>query len=148
MANFSYRTHLGSCLLSLSLLAGIAALAGCGAPTLEAVSAQVATPGEARVVLDRIDGKTFELTVINESRSSLVVYRDRVLLNTPGGARSRIPGGLSNLYVIPAGGSHALHVAFDLSGLAPKQSVFVTLNGALEIEGRPVSIQPIEAVVN
>jgi hypothetical protein len=118
-------------------------LSGCAGATLQPLQRQVETAQWARIEVASVVGNVLSFDVYNLSKLSLVVLRDKVVLETPQGRRGREPGGLQHYYNVPPGGMHDLKLKFDLGDCQPGQEVKVLFDSALVVDGTPVPVAPI-----
>ena len=121
-------------------------LFGCAGTTLQATERQVETANLARVEVAEVAGEVLTFDVYNLSKLSMVVYRDKIVLETPTGRRGRDPGGLQRSYDIAPGRMHDVKVKFDLGDCPPGQQVKVLFDSALAVDGTPVPVAPIPFV--
>jgi hypothetical protein len=133
--------------MSARWLAVVLALALSACTTLRWVKTTVDTPEGVRVTLQEVTSDIFRLEVINYGAQPILVDRDRVVLETPGGARARLPGGVGSLYTIGPSGHHAVNVRFDLSGLRGGDRVGICFADAITSGGRAVGVPPIELAI-
>src|SRR3990167_2241806 len=98
-AKATRRGFLRGSLLGFGTLCGVGLL-GCGSTSssLVAQRGEVFTPGAARVVLRSVHDDVISVDVYNQTGAPMVVYRDSFLLSTSTGMRTRLPGGVSNVY--------------------------------------------------
>jgi hypothetical protein len=116
--------------------------------TLRWVKSTVDGPGGVRVTLANVHDDIFELEVVNFGDAPILVDRDRVVLDTPHGARARTPGGIGSLYTIGPAGHHRVNVRFDLSGLRAGDRVGVGFGEAITIAGgQRIEMPPVELAV-
>jgi hypothetical protein len=133
----------------LALVLGLAlALTGCRASSLQPVAPVVDGPGGVRVLLRNQHDEVFRLEVINYGQYPIWVDRDRVVLFTAGGPRTRLPGGIGNLYEVPPGGRHGLNVRFHLGGIHTGERVALSLAGAVTMNGQPLMVPALEFVAD
>jgi hypothetical protein len=125
------------------LLATATAACGCALTELRARRSRVEAPAIAHVRLAEISGDLLKFIVMNLTHERMVILRDDILLVTPRGYRTRLPGGLARVYDLPPGGAHDVNVRFDFSGLEPGTNVEIHFTRALRLRGAPVPIQPI-----
>ena len=146
---FSRRGFLvGSLGGGLALLAFAGGLPGCGGTYgIVAQRGEVFTPGAARVVLRGVREDIITVDVFNQTPAPMVIYRDSFLLSTPSGTRSRLPGGVSNVYTVQPGGVHEVRVRFSLANLHPGEQLALVLQNALVVNGQPIPIEPLPFVV-
>ena len=133
-----------SSLLCVLLIA--TALGGC--VSLHPVAPVVDGPGGVRVLVKAQNDEVFRLEVVNYGQLPVVIDRDRVVMFTAGGPRTRVPGGFGNVYSVPPGGHHALNVRFKLGGIRPGERVAIGLAGAVMLNGQPLMIPPLEFVAD
>ena len=126
------------------VLVAAATLTGC--VSLHPVAPVVDGPGGVRVLVRAQDDDLFKLEVINYGNGSILVDRDRVVLFTSTGPRTRVAGGSGTLYDVPPGGRHALNVRFKLGGIHAGERVAVSLAGALTQNGQPLMVPALEFV--
>lgn len=130
------------------LLGGAGQLTGCGtASQLVAQRGEVFTPGAARVVLMSTSNNIVTVDVFNQTAYPLVIYRDLFMLSTATGMRSRMPGGVSNVYTVRPGGVHTVKVRFDLTGMRPGEQAALVFQNALIVNGQPLPLEPLPFVV-
>jgi hypothetical protein len=124
-------------------------VAACG-PDFAAIRPSVVTP-ESAVRVTRIShfrtigpgGTLFEVVVENRVGGVLRIDRDAILLVTPRGPRSRMPGGIHSIYFVPSGRKHRLRIAYWVADLGPMETVSLDLSAALTIDGRPAPVSPL-----
>lgn len=115
-----------------------------GGVTARPVKSEVGIEHRVLVHVLRVDGDTFKFNVVNLSDQPMLVDRNAVTLSTPGGTRSREPGGLASSYTIPPSGAHDVFVKFSLSELEPGTQVSVDFARAIRIAGGdPVPVEQI-----
>ena len=85
--------------------------------------------------------------VFNQTAYPLVIYRDLFMLSTATGMRSRMPGGVSNVYTVRPGGVHTVKVRFDLTGMRPGEQAALVFQNALIVNGQPLPLEPLPFVV-
>ena len=130
--------------LTLLLSAALCgALTGCGGATLQPTQRRAEAAQWVRVEVTEVDRDILSFDVYNLSKLTLVVLRDKIVLETPQGRRGREPGGLRNYYNLPPGSMHDVKVKFDLSDCSPGQEVKVSFENALVADGAPIRIAPI-----
>jgi hypothetical protein len=133
----------------LALVFGFAlALTGCRAASLQPVAPVVDGPGGVRVLLKNQNDEVFRLEVINYGQYPIRIDRDRVVMFTAAGPRTRVPGGLGNLYDVPPGGHHGLNVRFHLGGIHTGERVAISLAGAVTMNGQPLMVPALEFVAD
>lgn len=131
-------------LLSAALCVGVGvALTGCGGATLQPMQRQAESAQWVRVEVTDVDRDILSFHVYNLSKLTLVVLRDKIVLETPQGRRGREPGGVRNHYNLPPASMHDVKVKFDLSDCSPGQEVKVSFENALVADGAPIRIAPI-----
>jgi hypothetical protein len=130
----------------LSVLLFATALGGC--VSLHPVAPVVDGPGGVRVLVRAQSDELFRLEVVNYGPLPIVIDRDRVVMFTAGGPRTRVPGGFGNVYSVPPGGHHALNVRFKLGGIRAGERVAIGLAGAVMLNGQPLMIPPLEFVAD
>ena len=119
-----------------------------GCVSLRPVAPVVDGPGGVRVLVRAQDAEVFKLEVVNYGPAPIVVDRDRVVMFTAAGPRTRVPGGFGNVYAIPPGGHHALNVRFKLGGIRTGERVAIGLAGAVTLNGQPLMVPPLEFVAD
>lgn len=135
----------GAVLLGSGLTGG---LTGCGSAShLIAQRGEVFLPGAARVVLMGTSGDIITVDVFNQTIYPMVIYRDLFMLSTAQGLRSRLPGGVSNVYTVRGGGVHTVKVRFNLAGMRPGEQAALVFQNALVINGQPLPMEPLPFVV-
>lgn len=127
------------------LLAASLALGSCHgyAPLLEPTQGTAELAAQARVVLTEVDGDILKFSVFNLTGQPLLVSRDAIAMSSSQGLRSRKPGGVANVYLVPPNGSHAVNVRFSFSGLKKGETLNILFDRALSIDGRPLALPPI-----
>ncbi|MCU1279971.1 MAG: hypothetical protein JWM53_3517 [bacterium] len=130
----------------LYVLVAAVALGGC--VSLHPVAPVVDGPAGVRVLVRAQDDELFKLEVVNYGSYPIVVDRDRVVMFTATGPRTRVAGGLGGIYDIPPGGHHALNVRFKLRGIQPGERVAIGLAGAVTLNGQPLMVPPLEFVAD
>jgi hypothetical protein len=135
-------------LLVAAALAGAlgATLGGC--VSLRPVAPVVDGPGGVRVLVKAQDGDLFKLEVVNYGAAPIVVDRDRVVLFTASGPRTRVAGGLGGSYDVPPGGRHGLNVRFRLGGIRTGERVALSLAGAVTQNGELLMVPALEFVAD
>jgi hypothetical protein len=128
------------------VLLGATVLAGC--VSLRPVAPVVDGPGGVRVLVKAQNDEVFKLEVINYGPAPIVVDRDRVVMFTAAGPRTRVPGGFGSVYAVPPGGRHALNVRFKLGGIRSGERVAIGLAGAVTLNGQPLMVPPLEFVAD
>jgi hypothetical protein len=130
------------------LLVGLCAvgLVGCAQVTLQPNQRRVEKAEWVRVEVAEIDGNILAFDVYNLSKLNLVVFRDKIVLETARGRRGREPGGTSRYYNVPPGGMHDVKVKFALDDCQPGEEVRVLFESALVADGAPVPVAPIPFV--
>ena len=123
-----------------------ATLTGC--VSLHPVAPVVDGPGGVRVLVRAQDDEVFKLEVVNFGAYPIVVDRDRVVMFTAAGPRTRVAGGLGSVYDVPPGGRHALNVRFKLGGIHAGERVAIGLAGAVTLNGQPLMVPPLEFVAD
>jgi hypothetical protein len=126
---------------------GAVALTGCAA-SLHPVTPVADGPGGVRVLVKAQDDELFKLEVVNYGYYPIVIDRDRVVLFTAGGPRTRVAGGAASVYTVPPGGHHALNVRFKLGGIRSGERVALSVAGAVSINGQPLVVPPLEFVAD
>ena len=126
------------------VLVAATTLAGC--VSLHPVAPVVDGPGGVRVLVRGQDDDLFKLEVINYGGGSILVDRDRVVLFTATGPRTRVAGGSSTIYDVPPGGRHALNVRFKLGDIHTGERVALSLAGAVTQNGQPLMVPALEFV--
>jgi hypothetical protein len=130
------------------LLGGTTEFIGCGtASRLIAQRGEVFTPGAARVVLMSTSDDVITVDVFNQTAYPLVIYRDLFMLSTATGMRSRMKGGVSNVYTVRGGGVHTVKVRFDLTGMRPGEQAALVFQNALIVNGQPLPLEPLPFIV-
>ena len=119
-----------------------------GCVSLHPVAPVVDGPGGVRVLVRAQDGDVFKLEVVNFGGAPIVVDRDRVVLFTAGGPRTRVAGGVGSVYDVPPGGRHALNVRFKLGGIRAGERVALSLAGAVTQNGQLLLVPPLEFVAD
>lgn len=115
----------------------------CGGVTLHPLQRRADAAQWVRVEVTEVDRDILSFDVYNLSKLTLLVLRDKIVLETPLGRRGREPGGLRNNYSLPPGSMHDVKVKFDLSDCPPGQEVKVSFENALVADGAPIRIAPI-----
>ncbi|MCU1282971.1 MAG: hypothetical protein JWM53_6517 [bacterium] len=128
------------------VLVAATTLSGC--VSLHPVAPVVDGPAGVRVLVKAQDDDVFRLEVVNYGSYPIIVDRDRVVMFTAGGPRTRVAGGLGNIYNVPPGGHHALNVRFKLGGIHAGERVAIGLAGAVTLNGQPLMIPPLEFVAD
>lgn len=147
-ATESRRSFLRAGLLLSGGLLVVKAGTGCAEGTrLIAQRPEVFLPGGARVVLMKVDDDLITLDVFNQTPYPLTIYRDAFLLSTPSGMRSRLPGGVSNVYNVAPGGVHTVKMRYKLDGLHRGDQVALMFQNALVVNGQPMPLEPLPFVV-
>lgn len=126
----------------------VVATAVTGCVSLRPVAPVVDGPGGVRVLVRAQDDNVFKLEVINYGAAPIVVDRDRVVLFTATGPRTRVPGGLGGTYAVPPGGHHAVNVRFKLGGIRTGERVALSLAGAVTQNGEILMVPPLEFVAD
>jgi len=122
------------------------ALTGC--VSLHPVSPVVDGPGGVRVLVRAQDDDLFKLEVANYGPSPIVIDRDRVVLFTATGPRTRLAGGVGSIYDVAPGARHALNVRFKLGGIRTGERVALSLAGAVTQNGQVLMVPPLEFVAD
>lgn len=128
------------------VLVAASLLGGC--VSLHPVAPVVDGPGGVRVLIKAQDADVFKLEVVNYGAAPIVVDRDRVVLFTAAGARTRVAGGVGSVYRVPPGGHHALNVRFKLRGIRSGERVALGLAGAITVDGQPLMVPALEFVAD
>jgi hypothetical protein len=128
------------------LLVAATTLTGC--VSLHPVTPVADGPAGVRVLVKAQDDDLFKLEVINYGSLPIVVDRDRVVMFTARGPRTRVVGGLGTIYSVPPGGHHALNVRFKLGGIHAGERVAIALAGAITLDGQPVMVPNLEFVAD
>jgi hypothetical protein len=128
------------------LVAAATLITGC--VSLRPVAPVVDGPGGVRVLVRAQDDDLFKFEVVNYGASPIVVDRDRVVLFTSTGPRTRVAGGAAGVYELPPGGRHAVNVRFKLGGIHAGERVAVSLAGAVTRAGEPVMVPSLEFVAD
>ena len=126
----------------------LVALAVTGCVSLRPVAPVVDGPGGVRVLVKSQNDELFKLEIVNYGPAPILVDRDRVVMFTAGGPRTRVPGGFGNVYNVPPGGHHALNLRFKLGGIRTGERVAIGLAGAVMLNGQPLMIPPLEFVAD
>jgi hypothetical protein len=119
-----------------------------GCVSLRPVAPVVDGPGGVRVLVKAQSDEVFKLEVVNYGPAPIVVDRDRVVMFTAAGPRTRVPGGFGSVYAVPPGGRHALNVRFKLGGIRTGERVAIGLAGAIMLNGQPLMVPPLEFVAD
>jgi hypothetical protein len=129
------------------VLVAAAALAG-GCVSLRPVAPVVDGPAGVRVLVRAQDDDVFKLEVVNYGRAPIVVDRDRVVLFTSAGPRTRVGAAANTLFYVPPGGHHAVDVRFKMGALHAGDRVTLALAGAVSLNGEPLMVPPLEFVAD
>jgi hypothetical protein len=121
-------------------------VAGCATVQLQATQRSVEASGFARVEVGEVDGDILTFDVYNLSKLTLVVLRDKIVLETPTGRRGREPGGLQRYYNVAPGAMHDVKVKFDFSDCTAGTELKVRFDDALMADGAPLRIAPVPFV--
>jgi hypothetical protein len=124
------------CMLALWLTLGCA-------PPLTPVHTEVEAPSVARVQLTGIDDNIFKFVVYNLSDQPMVILRDEVVLVTPSGPQHRLPGGIDSVYNVAPQEHQPVNTRFDLSTIKTGDTLKVDFGPALQIGGKPTTIDSI-----
>jgi hypothetical protein len=119
-----------------------------GCVSLHPVSPVVDGPGGVRVLVRAEDDDLFKLEVANYGTAPIVIDRDRVVMFTAAGARTRIAGGVGSVYDVAPGARHALNVRFELAGIRTGERVELSLAGAVTQNGQVLLVPPLEFVAD
>jgi len=119
-----------------------------GGVSLHPVAPVVDGPGGVRVLVRAQDDELFKLEVINFGAAPIVIDRDRVVMFTATGPRTRLAGGIGSIYDVPPGGRHAVHVRFKLGGIRSGERVAISLAGAVTQNGQPLLVPSLEFVAD
>ena len=122
------------------------ALTGC--VSLHPIAPVVDGPGGVRVLVRAEDGDLFKLEVVNYGAAPIVVDRDRVVLFTATGPRTRLAGGAGSIYDVAPGARHALNLRFKLAGIRSGERVALSLAGAVTQNGQPLMVPALEFVAD
>ncbi len=143
------RSVVAALLLAFTVAGGAGGLFGCAtANGLIAQRAEVFTPGVGRISIRDSHSDIISLDVFNKTDYPMTVLRDAFLLSTTSrGTRSRLPGGVAHVYVIPPGGVHEVNLRFDLHDLHPGEQALLLSQDALIVNGQPVFLEPLPFVV-
>jgi hypothetical protein len=127
-------------------VASVLCLTGCASVQLQATQRSVEANGFARVEVGEVDGDILTFDVYNLSKLTLVVLRDKIVLETPTGRRGREPGGVQRAYTVAPGAMHDVKVKFDFSDCTAGTELKVRFDDALVADGAPLHIAPVPFV--
>jgi hypothetical protein len=112
-------------------------------PRLEPELSASRVDGEAIVVVLPVDDNILKFTVENLSNQWMNVDRDSVLLATPAGTKTRLPGGAHSAYSLAPGEMHDVNVKFSMDGIEHGQRIAVLFDDAVTVGGVHVGLAPL-----